>query len=291
MTLINANMKHFILITLLYISVETIVYCQSTSTCGSKVSDLQQTLEKSFIIPQITDLQNLPQANNSLYISAFIVANNPKNTKPIVINQSIIQKAIDDLQSFFAPIALTFKLKGPIDVPNYQLNSITLGDGNEVILTGYNHALNVITLYLVDSLYDSDKNNIAGYAYMPGDNSSVILMEKSALNSVFLAHQIGHSLGLYHTHETIFGDELVSRSAQCDITGDRCCDTEADPNLTGLVSSCLYIGNAKDKNNSFYSPSAKNIMSYSNAVCQCTFTTMQFNRMVYYLNKNRKMLY
>ena len=46
-----------------------------------------------------------------------------------------------------------------------------------------------------------------------------------------ITHEFGHYFDLRHTHETEdWGQECVD-GTQCGATGDRCCDTPADPNL------------------------------------------------------------
>jgi hypothetical protein len=117
------------------------------------------------------------------------------------------------------------------------------------------------------------------------------------------AHEIGHWLGLAHTHQhidfptwltpdvcikepidrnrTFAGINLcfVRKGRRCESTGDALCDTPADPHLgrNGVVSAttdnppCRYIGNQQDHyGDSYLSPPAgslppdpRNIMSYA----------------------------
>ncbi len=97
-----------------------------------------------------------------------------------------------------------------------------------------------------------------------------------------LAHEVGHALGLPHTHGyTNFGttDELVNGS-NCSTHGDRFCDTPADPNILGLVNgACVYVGNLTDANGQQYTPNTGNIMSYTNGNCRSHFSAEQHERM------------
>ncbi|MBK9047683.1 MAG: hypothetical protein IPL74_13565 [Bacteroidetes bacterium] len=79
-----------------------------------------------------------------------------------------------------------------------------------------------------------------------------------------LAHELGHYLGLYHTHETSNGVEYVNGS-NCGTAGDLLCDTPADPNLFSCSnSSCQYTcPTLTDPLGQFYSPLMDNIMSYA----------------------------
>jgi hypothetical protein len=97
-----------------------------------------------------------------------------------------------------------------------------------------------------------------------------------------LAHEVGHGIGLPHTHGyTNYGttDELVDGS-NCETHGDHFCDTPADPNILGLVNgSCIYTGSLTDANGDFYVPNTGNIMSYTNGGCRDHFSTDQLDRM------------
>ena len=143
---------------------------------------------------------------------------------------------------------------------------------------------NVINVYLVSGLYNQSSADICGFTYMPPSQNGSIFIKKSCLIGSSLTHQMGHLFNLYHTHETILGTELVARPGNCNVAGDRCCDTDADPNIEGMVNTnCIYTGTAKDQNNTFYMPSTKNFMSFSNDYCRCFFSNTQFQRIIYAL--------
>jgi ELWxxDGT repeat protein len=93
-----------------------------------------------------------------------------------------------------------------------------------------------------------------------------------------LSHELGHVVGLPHTHgRTNSGTttELVDGS-NCDLAGDRFCDTPADPNLLGKVNgSCAYTGTVRDANGMQYRPLTDNIMSYTTSRCADSLTPMQ----------------
>lgn len=98
---------------------------------------------------------------------------------------------------------------------------------------------------------------------------NIIITIASATTNV-AAHEIGHCLNLFHTHETKFG---VEDPDNCSNTGDLLCDTPPDPNLRDMVNgSCLYIGGGS------YNPDTKNIMSYSLPTCLKHFSVGQILR-------------
>ncbi len=97
-----------------------------------------------------------------------------------------------------------------------------------------------------------------------------------------LAHELGHALGLPHTHgytNTGTTTELVDGS-NCETHGDHFCDTPADPNLLYVInSSCVYTGSAVDANGDAYQPNTHNLMSYTYSHCPDHFSEEQSERM------------
>ncbi|MEM6816678.1 MAG: PKD domain-containing protein, partial [Bacteroidota bacterium] len=138
-----------------------------------------------------------------------------------------------------------------------------------------------INVYISQSL-SSDGNALCGYTRFPPSADRVFLAVPCADNEFgTFAHELGHYFTLFHTHgKTNNGttDELVER-VDCEILGDDICDTPADPNLTGLVSSdCFYTGNLRDGNGALFQPNPRNIMSYAPNSCRNFFSPGQYER-------------
>ena len=119
-----------------------------------------------------------------------------------------------------------------------------------------------------------------------------------------VAHEVGHTLGLLHTHESARTDEdcngdvdgkcyqeSVSRvkrnyyyngcvathnELKCEINGDGLCDTEASSrSITDDLTDCIYNGDEVDLWGDTFTPPENNFMSYTAAACRDEFTEGQ----------------
>lgn len=124
------------------------------------------------------------------------------------------------------------------------------------------------------------------------------------------AHEVGHWLGLSHTHDA--GDEAIRRDRtvqianltvrSCSVKGDALCDTPADPDLTGRVFSPLLgcqftndFGSLTDSFGDSYlnppagsnQPAVNNFMSYAPRGCRDRFTSNQVSAMRYCITEDR----
>jgi hypothetical protein len=74
-----------------------------------------------------------------------------------------------------------------------------------------------------------------------------------------LAHEMGHYLGLCHTHEQLERFSVASRNAtSCEGTGDGICDTPIDPG----AQNCFHAGVCELQCHAGERPDASNVMSY-----------------------------
>jgi hypothetical protein len=143
----------------------------------------------------------------------------------------------------------------------------------------------MLNVFIHDYLAYWGNGTSGGYAYdIPNPYCSLwelAVVDPNGLNT--LTHEVGHCLGLYHTHETGLGYEKVDRvggCTNCESAGDLLCDTPADPGLDimGLMNNCTYVGALMDGCNDPYTPDPMNIMSYAPGNCTSYFTEGQGDR-------------
>lgn len=134
---------------------------------------------------------------------------------------------------------------------------------NSLVYSSYSRS-EAINIYLLDDdVYDAGRAIIGGNALVIGGAYRLGGVTQYLVPSLTLAHELGHCLGLYHTFETLFGNELVNGS-NCTAAGDLVCDTPAESPLFAFEenASCAYTTTRTDANGDTYAPDPHNIMNY-----------------------------
>ncbi|GAB3166176.1 hypothetical protein GCM10027291_11190 [Telluribacter humicola] len=195
----------------------------------------------------------------------------------------VLITAIDTMNKQYLPMNMQFYLCGPIHyIDDDNLSSCDVEqDDKPLSQHNVNDAVNV---YFCDVL-TSGTAALNGISAFPSDNSldnRIIMHNRATRNGTTLAHEMGHYWNLYHTHETFFGAELVTREsgANCTSAGDQVCDTPADPYSSSYdFTTCKYTDTVKkDANGELYNPDLTNLMSYYQ-LCRYRFSPGQFDRM------------
>lgn len=276
----------------LFLIIAVVVFIQigtkaQDGACGTFVSSAQVTLENSINLLPVKSNESVPLLNTELSVTVYIIKDDAGLNG---IDAAAINTAFTKLNAAFSSIKLKFRICNTVYINNYQFNNLNAAQNEKDLTIQYN-SKNTINLYFASTLLDKEGNLVPGYTYMPADQVDAIFLDKDFIAGNEIIHQFGHYLGLYHTHEIIFGVELV-KDANCQKTGDRCCDTPADPRIAGAFDNkCDYTGSAKDTQNNFYVPSINNYMSLGNDVCRCVFTIDQMNRVIYTLENQKKYLW
>jgi Tol biopolymer transport system component len=195
-----------------------------------------------------------------------------------------IDATLADLETAFAPAGITFCLAGDIDfIDSNQayLFTDTLWEIDELRQT--NVVPDAINIYFTGELAAGVP--LCGISSFTFSDVQGIVVRNSCTaaggDASTLAHEVGHYLDLYHTHETALGVECPDGS-NCAVSGDLLCDTPADPGLgpSTVNGACQYVGPAQSPcPGSLYDPETTNFMSYSRDECRTSFSPGQIQRM------------
>ncbi len=190
------------------------------------------------------------------------------------------EKAIEnicDLNVFMEEVDIQFFLTEELSYfsSNIAFNHNS-GSGLAGSIMNQNRTANAVNVYVVGDL----GGNVAAY-YAPSWDHIVISQRFMVSGNTTLAHEIGHFFSLAHTFsgwegETIeegvpapnslpFGVlvEYVDREVNCEVAGDRICDTPADYASDPLGgNSCNFTRNFLDPDSTQLVPDVSNHMSY-----------------------------
>ncbi|MPQ46284.1 hypothetical protein GCQ56_04620 [Marinifilum sp. N1E240] len=195
------------------------------------------------------------------------------------LSQNITSTIINSLNSNFSETGIQFTLLGSDFIDNdYYYDDF---NGKEDELFSVNRKTNAIDIYVL-----GESTIWIGAGLAQNIPSTAFIVHGSFYSTSSLPHEMGHCLGLYHTHHGTVNEgggdvhqcaELVNgnNSTTC---GDYIADTPADPNQWSR-NSCNYIGTGTDSNGDRYNPDVSNIMSYSYKPCRISYSQIQINRM------------
>lgn len=267
-------MKHkLLLITCILISIAS--FSQS-KLCGTKETPITRSFKN------LLDQSKTMQSELCVNVQFHILKNSSGNA---AFNGANTIQIIEDLNFAYNTHGIFFNSVGVNDITNddyYNIDEIDDDDTDteyEGLRALDENNPNALNIYIVNNF-----DKYAGKASRPG-NYTVI--QASSVLGTTTVHEIGHNLGLLHTHSTSSGIENIERSGNnknCDSAGDGFCSTPADPelqrpNLSYKVNtSCVYTG-GETRNSLPYNPDTHNYMSYSRRYCRDRFTDEQGNFM------------
>ncbi|MBT3180445.1 MAG: T9SS type A sorting domain-containing protein [Candidatus Marinimicrobia bacterium] len=239
--------------------------------------------DEYYLAKGIFSLSDLPIVNSdeelTIWIRAHIVRQNNGSGG---ISLSDIETSIFNAQSIFNlnNSNIFFQLDPSIDYIDDSNFYESMTENEEETLLDINDNPTLLDVYYIGS--GVSRSESIGC-------TDLIIVNNTAINYSTFAHEIGHCLGLYHTHELQFGNEFVTRDStdecfNCEYVGDQLCTTAADPGIVDKVDeNCQInlqtIGYDICNNTQQYQPSTSNTMSYSHKDCRDEFTSEQVNVM------------
>lgn len=206
------------------------------------------------------------------------------------ITPAFVNTLVDQVNSYYNGSGQIYFVETGFDyIKNDQLATPNSTPAYENSLFATGHINNVLNIYLLPNDVAASPGYFqwGGVAQTIPGNALAVSYSNITLTKTTLSHEIGHCLGLFHTHHgSILNPEGAcfenTNESNCTTCGDFICDTPSDPylNTAGYVngSTCLYTGPAP------YTPLVNNIMSYAPYNCITTFTQGQFTRMEQFLS-------
>ncbi len=277
-------------------------------SCGTTVTPQQiamemardqeayETLKQSFI-------NNASEATQDFVIQLHFLRNdNGTNSGSVPTVAQVRSEITNYVNPYFNTSTLnaSFVECGPEIYHNSSAyNSLSATSEGDAMAQAYNIP-NVINIYIVDYA-----RGACGWANFPSylPNDYIVLAYGCVTNQSTFVHELGHYFDVYHTHESAFGYENVTRNVghpcyNAATNGDMLVDTDADPRLntpgvvlnstTCTVTAILYRDFCTP--GLLYTPDATNIMSYSAKACRTVFTLGQQARMAAAMATSRSYL-
>ena len=268
-------MKKLYLIVLLLLLATGKIVAQRFCNTPSNVPNFLKSIPASSLI--------VPANSYQIRIFAHIIRTSARTggMTPAELNSSI-----NILSQDYSPLNICFSLVGQDFINN---DSYFNGGINSAIFS-VNANANAIDIYFLPNSCPSPgglAQGIVAKAFIVGgtwtNNPPNVIVNTSHI----VSHEMGHCLGLYHTHHGTANEgtpgecpELVngSNSSTC---GDFVNDTPADPHLYFNVdTSCNWLSSGTDANGQTYSPNTSIIMAYTSPACMQYLTSGEAQRML-----------
>ena len=255
-------MKYLILIAILFVS----CHLEPVYKEAYNYSDCGVSIESPYLSD---DLTFAPE--ETLYMSIRLV----QVTRDTVFrfSEESIVRAIDSLNSAFKPANIQFKVQSSM-VFNPPTDTIDIVNHRQDILAFKRINRNLPPAIDV-FLYRPNYNYYPGIAL--AIKSDALAIQSIHFTSNTLIHEVGHCLGLHHTHDNTGGGYTA---------GDLICDTPETGIINGYIDgNCKPMGKVGHMSDEEVEIIIKNYMSYVNKSCRREFTKDQIDKMRFHISK------
>lgn len=259
--------------------------CVAQTVCGTSSSTPPEWI--------FTQTKNTTRSSSNYMINIFIhVLRNSKGEGNNAAEST--NRILENLNKYFQGAGIQFQSIGSenINDDNYY-REVVVGEQTDALLcrNSHNNAIDIYILPAGNRFMQEKNGTILLSGLSDGIPGHAIIVGHLEQATTTIAHEMGHCLGLYHTHHGTVKEstndayqcaELVDGSNRYSC-GDYIADTPADPNKWG--ESCSYTKKDRDANGKLYCPDPTNIMSYAKAYCRSNFTPLQIERMKEFIEK------
>ncbi|MFD0932356.1 M43 family zinc metalloprotease [Psychroflexus salinarum] len=244
-----------------------------------------------------TDPEYLGSFSEIVIPVVFWGINQTDNSNKDPLTQSKVEESLKLLNSTFEEMNICFELQKLKFINNSEIFWTDYYKFNRYVKNNYTASADVLNIY-VPFKFTNFENNLRGGKWSPNQMSVNMLN----YNTGILPHEVGHTLGLLHTHtgakavncEHITRDENdPDYNAKC--TGDRVTDTNAMPDLYGkfhlIDDDCEYNGDIKNCKGLPYKLTemdVRNFMGYTKHSCRSIFTTGQGVRVREFIKNSKE---
>ena len=240
------------------------------------------------------DLQSFPEL---IIPVVFWGINRTDGSHDNALTNTKASEAVQLLNSAFEIMNICFELKDIKQIKDSEIYWTVYYKFNKHIKKNYRVTHKDLNIY-VPYRFTNNNNNLRGGKWSPNQLSVNMLN----YNTGILPHEVGHILGLLHTHTgaTAVNCEHVTRdennpdyNAKC--AGDRVTDTNATPKLYGkfhlINDNCEYEGNLKNCKGEMYQLTeldVRNFMAYTQHSCRSVFTIGQGIRVREFIRNSKE---
>ena len=181
------------------------------------------------------------------------------------LSKGITSSIINTLNNFYNGSNISFQYSGSDYIDNDTYNLMSDKDNTTLSknmkgLFSINSQANSINIYVISDSRNLTETNGASFMLQ---NNLYVRANRYATSTV--AHEVGHCLGLYHTHKGTDSREAgtpeLANGSNSATAGDFITDTPADPNK--WYAGNYAGGDLTDANGDKYNPDPLNLMSYS----------------------------